>query len=62
MIEVWGCNRTNRDYDAGAQDQRYNYATHGSIHFSRDATPLKVNAHLVRFKVAAKQSRDFFGA
>ena len=42
------------------QDQRDNYATHGSIRFSRDATPLKVNAHLVCFKVAAKRSRDFF--
>jgi hypothetical protein len=62
VIEVWGCNRTDGDYDAGTQDQRDNYATHGSIRFSRDATPLKVNAHLVCFKVAAKRSRDFFCA
>jgi hypothetical protein len=59
-IQVWSCNRPDCDYDAATQDQRYNYATHGSIRFSSDATPLKVNAHLVGFKVAAKRSRDIF--
>jgi hypothetical protein len=58
-IEVWGCDRNDGDYDASTHDQRDNYATHGSIRFSSDATPLKFNAHLACFRVVAKRSRDF---